>query len=125
MYPSRTAAASNFTIFVGTGEDFREKIAIQRCFLAFSAHTFFARMLLQQAKGYTPHGRKVCPCVPMVHTALVFPKVHIQLPMEVILDPPMPTQCFSILPSAHPPAADEITHLRGSFPVNRHLAANH
>src|ERR1700722_6695617 len=82
-------------------------------------------MLLQQTKGDPSQGRKVRASVPLMNTALVFSEAHIQLPMKIILDPPMPTQRFAIFPSPHSSAADEITHLRGRFSSDRHLAVDH
>src|ERR1700677_3566045 len=48
-------------------------------------------MLLQQTKGDPSQGRKVRASVPLMNTALVFSEAHIQLPMKIILDPPVPT----------------------------------
>jgi hypothetical protein len=39
-----TVAASNFTNLMSTEEGFLKKIGVERRFLAFSAHTFFAGM---------------------------------------------------------------------------------
>src|SRR5947209_6183342 len=45
--------------------------------------------------------------------------------MQVILNPPMTPQRLGIAPRTHPPAADEITHLRAALAVDRPLAAAH
>src|SRR5580704_7209556 len=42
------AASSNLALFIGSCEDFREKISVHRSFFAFTTNTFLARVLLQQ-----------------------------------------------------------------------------
>src|ERR1700683_419984 len=82
-------------------------------------------MLLQQTKGDASQGRKVRASVPLMNTALVFSEAHIQLPMKIVLDPPVPTQRLAVFSSPHSSAADEITHLRGRFTSDRDLAVDH
>src|SRR5438128_8042129 len=61
----------------------------------------------------------------ILNAAGIFTETHIQLPMQVILDPPVTTQGLSITTRCHAPAAEEIPHLLAALAVHRPLAAAH
>src|SRR5881394_1061996 len=63
--------------------------------------------------------------MPVLNPAGVFAKTNIQLPMTVILNPPMTAQRLGIPACCQAAAADEVTHLGGALAVDRPLPAAH
>src|SRR6266446_2136510 len=57
--------------------------------------------------------------------AIIFTKTDVQLPMQIVFNPPMTTQYFGILTNTHCAAAYKVPHLRGRFAFARTLAATH
>src|SRR5438105_15275222 len=61
----------------------------------------------------------------VLHAACILMEAHIQLPMQVVLDPPVVAQCRRITPRRHAPTADEVNNLRRLLPVDRPFSAAH
>src|SRR5437764_10681717 len=119
------AHASNFFQLCRSGEDFGQITGVHCGCLALARHTFLPRILLQQTEGKLAEQRQVGRPVPVLHLVGVLMKSHIQLPVQVVLDPPVTAQRRQITPRRHPPAADKVTHVLGRLPAHRALAAAH
>src|SRR5262249_33407086 len=63
--------------------------------------------------------------MPLPDPARIFLKAYVQLPMQIVLNPPMATYSFGIVANPQRAAANIVPHLGGGFPFNRSLAATH
>src|SRR6516165_440763 len=61
----------------------------------------------------------------MLNAALVLAETDIQLPMQVVLDPPVPAQHLGVLTCSQPSAADEVAHLGTGLPAHRAFTQAH
>src|SRR5207253_2537859 len=52
-------------------------------------------------------------------------EVHVELPMQVVLDSPVVSQPAAVVPRAGPLVADEIADLRGGLPLHGPLTVTH
>src|SRR5581483_6789643 len=78
---------------------------------AFAGDTFLGRMTLEQDQGQFAEQVKVLRPVAGLDAAPVFPERHIQLPVQIVLDPPVMPQRLSIRSRAGFLATDKITRL--------------
>src|SRR5262249_9627949 len=61
----------------------------------------------------------------LLDAALIFTQTNVQLPMQVVLNPPMTTQHLGILADSHFPATHKVAYFRGRFVFDGPLAATH
>src|SRR5262249_49439730 len=63
--------------------------------------------------------------VPLLYSVAILGEVHVELPMQVVLDPPVVTQAVGIVSRAGLLVTDEVAGLAGGFPLGRPLAVTH
>src|SRR4051812_16646644 len=79
-------------------------------------------MTLEHPQGDPPQQAKVLGTVPVPDAAVVLSERHVQLPVQVVLDPPVAAQRPPVVPRVCPPAADEVAVLVARLAVHRPLA---
>src|ERR1700752_4388246 len=85
-------------------------------------------MLLEHHQRHSPQRSEVRRRMPFRYPALVFAEMDIHLPMQVVLDRPMTSQCLRIYLGSRWGAADKITDLRARLFTDRpftHAHANY
>ncbi len=74
-------------------------------------------VLLDQRQPQLPQHRQVFLRIAHPHPALVFPKAHVQHPVQPVLDPPMAPHCSRHLPGIARQATQVVPHRRrGGLP---------
>src|SRR5216683_8146784 len=68
---------------------------------------------------------QVLRSMPLAYTVAIFSESDIELPVQIVLNPPMLTQPLAIELGADFPAANEITHFRGRLALHGPLAGTH
>src|SRR5258708_38814563 len=85
--------------------------------VAFRRDTSLALLLFQQAQCHTPQHSQVLASVAVLHAVVILREGYVQLPVQVVLDPPMIPQPLAVGAGAGFLAPDEATPLlAGRFP---------
>src|ERR1700735_5778944 len=82
-------------------------------------------MLLEQAEGQAAKHGQVFGTLPSAHSIVILCKADIELPMQVVFDAPMITQCFAIGFRTRFTTADEEDDLRAGLAFADPLSTAH
>src|SRR5262249_19069257 len=106
-------------------QDFFEKTRVQSGGEALLGDAVLGRVSLQEREAQAAEQSQVLDSVSLPHTVTILMEVHVELPMQVVLDPPVLAQPAGVVSRAGPPVADEIANFRGRFPVHAPLTVTH
>src|SRR6185437_10177066 len=82
-------------------------------------------MTLEQRQRQLAQQGKVLGTVASLDATIIFPKRHIQLPVQTVLNPPMMPQPLPIVAGARHLAANKITEFVAGFTADRSLRITH
>src|SRR5258706_2417546 len=104
---------------------FFEKTRVQGGGEAFLGDAVLGRVRPQEGQGEAAEQSQILGSVPLLHAVAILTEVHVELPMQVVLDAPVVPQPAGVVFRAGPLVADEIADLRSGFPLHGPLTVTH
>src|SRR3954470_15215065 len=86
------AYASQLLQYTIAPQDFFEKTRVQSGGEALLGDALLGRVGLQEREGEAAEQSQVLSRVPLLHAVAILMEVHVELPMQVILNPPVVAQ---------------------------------